>query len=221
VIEKRKAWLTSSWLFLALALMGWAGVNLRARAAAAVQTNDATPFFNRKPYTADMTFTTGRNKNQVHHGKIYAGTQAVRMDMEIQPGMKSTMIIRYDKRVVWMLMPGQSRYMEMPINPRVGLLGALRDSDAKVEREDLGAEMVGDYNCEKYRIHSVSQGHEYDGVVWVGKGGPADGFLVKTQDAKSGATSEFSNIQPGEPPASDFQVPAGYEKFQMPGMPRE
>jgi hypothetical protein len=210
--------MTSTSLIVAILLMGWAGANLWAHATAAAQAGSAKSFYNRKPFTADMTFTTGRNGDQVHHGKIYAGANALRMDMEIQQGMKTSMIVRYDKKVVWMLMPGQPRYMEMPITSRAGLMSALHDSNAQVETHDLGPDKVGGYTCEKYRVHSTSQGHEYNGLVWVGKGGEADGFLVKTQDEKSGATSEFSNIHPGEPPASEFEVPAGYQKFQMPGM---
>jgi outer membrane lipoprotein-sorting protein len=219
VIRKRPIWLAASALVAAAALGGWATVNARAGAAAQI---GGKSFYNRKPFTADMVMTGGRGgEKQSREGKVYAGANAYRMDMEIQAEMKTTMIVRYDKKVVWMLMPGQQRYMEMPITPRAGMMSALRDSDAKVETKDLGPDKVGEYTCEKYRVHTVSQGHDYNGSVWIGKGGDADGFIVKTQDEQTGASMEYRNIHPGEPDASLFEVPAGYQKFQMPGMPQD
>lgn len=174
--------------------------------------------FAHKPFTADMVVKAGKKKDQTFEGKMYAGTHALRMDMRVRPGMESTTIVRYDKKVVWVLIPGQHRYMEMPISPRAGMMAALRDTDAKVELQSLGAEKVGEYECEKYRVQSTSQGHEYNGLVWIASSGSVKGLIVRAEDEKSGATTEYRNIQPGEPDASLFEVPAGYQKFKMPAM---
>jgi hypothetical protein len=205
-------------LALAAAAVGWAGTHRAEPGAQSEQNEAGKGLFNRKPFTADMV-VTGRGNGKELHGKMYAGAHALRMDMEVQPGMESTMIARYDKKVVWMLLPGRREYMEMPISPRAGLMATLRDRDAKVELHDLGAEKIGQYECEKYRVHSTMDGQESSGLVWVGTSGTAKGFIVRVEDEKSGSVSEFRDIQPGEPPASVFELPAGYQKMQMPGMP--
>lgn len=173
----------------------------------------------RKPFTADMVVTTGKAERQTFHGKIYAGEHALRMDIQAQPGLESTNIIRFDKKVVWVLIPNQHMYMEMPLSHDTGMMSALRDSETQYTIRDLGAERVGAYDCEKYSVHWQRQGHESNGLVWIGRSGQAKGFIVRAEDGRTGATSEYRNIQPGEPPASLFEVPAGYRKMQAFGQP--
>ena len=148
-------------------------------------------------------------------GKVYAGDNAYRSEMNMGPGMTMATIVRYDKKVVWMLMPG-NRYMEMPLGERAGTAAALRDKSAKFETQDLGPEKVGPYDCEKYRVHTTTSNYETTSLVWVGKSGDAKGFVVKIQDEKSGMTIEYSNIKPGQPDRSIFEIPPGYQKMQMP-----
>lgn len=204
---------------LALAIFGWAGTIPQQAGTSAPATGAAKEYFNRKPFSADMVMSMNGNKEMTRQGKISAGDHAMRMEMEVQPGMQSTIIVRYDKKVVWMLIPGQQRYMEMPLTPRAGVFAQLRNTGAKVDMQDLGPEKVGEYDCEKYRFHSTSQGVATSGLAWVASSGEAKGFIVRTEDEKSGAMMEFRNIRPGEPPASLFEVPAGYQKMEMPAMP--
>ncbi|HEV2389041.1 MAG TPA: DUF4412 domain-containing protein [Candidatus Acidoferrales bacterium] len=171
--------------------------------------------FNYKPFSADMAMT-GRMGSQ--QGKVYMGENAYRTEMTGRQGMAMATIMRFDKNVVWMLMPG-NRYMEMAMGERAGMMGALHDKTSKIDTQDLGADKVGEYDCEKYRVHTVTANYETTGLVWIGKSGDAKDFLVKTEDEKSGISVEYSNIKPGEPDASLFEVPAGYQKIQMPNMP--
>jgi hypothetical protein len=198
---------------LAVGVLAIAGAGLRAQNPA--QSGSAQPPFNQKPFSADMTMSGPMGSQQ---GKVYAGENAYRSEMTMRQGMTMATIVRYDKKVVWMLMPG-NRYMEMPLGERAGMAGALRDKTAKFETQDLGTEKVGAYDCEKYHVHTTTANYETNGLVWVGKSGDAKGFLVKTQDEKSGMTVEYSNIKAGEPDASVFEVPAGYQKMEMPNMP--
>ena len=213
-------WFAAASCLSVLAISGsaWAGTNDSSTfpAAQSGQNVSADKIFSRKPFTADMVVNAGKDRN--FHGKMYAGNHALRMQMEVRPGVESTTIVRYDKKVIWVLMTDQKRYMEMPMNPRAGMMATLRDQDTKYEIKDLGAEKVGQYACEKYEIHWSRNGHESNGLVWVASSGGVKGMIVRAQDEKTGATTEYSNIQPGEPAASLFEVPAGYQKFDMPGM---
>ena len=199
----------------------WANTGILATLALAAgiglgaQSGQAQSPFNYKPFTADMTMSGKMGSQQ---GKIYAGENAFRTEVTMPGGMSTATIVRYDKKVVWMLMPG-NRYMEMPLGERAGMTGALRDKTAKVDKQDLGPEKVGAYDCEKYRVHTVTSNYDGTGLVWIGKGGDSDRFLIKTEDEKTGATMEYSNIKVGQPDASVFEIPAGYQKMQMPNMP--
>ena len=191
----------------------------RGQAAAPTkQGSSEKQIFSRRPFSADMVITPGGNSSEALHGKIYAGDHAMRMEMQMR-GMESISIVRYDKKVVWILMPAQQRYMEMPITGRAGVVAHLRDPDIKYELQDLGPDKVGDYACEKYRVHWSGQGEAHSSLVWIGTSGDAKGFAVRTEDEKTGAVSEFQNIRPGEPDVALFEIPAGYQKMEMPGMP--
>ncbi len=218
----RMGWLATVSCAAILAMSGaaWAGTNRSALRAGMQAGQSISPekVFVHKPFTADMVVTSGKRNGQAIHGKMYAAEQAMRMDLEAEPGMESSTIVRFDKKVVWVLMPGEQRYMEMPITPRAGMTAALRNTGVKYELQDLGAEKVGSYDCEKYRVHWTDHEQSGSGFVWVATGGDVKGFIVRAEDEKSGATNEYRNIRPGAPPASMFEVPAGYQKMEMPGM---
>jgi hypothetical protein len=203
---------------VALSASAWAGTNRPPRPAAAQAGKSVPPekVFVRKPFTASMVVTSARQNGQTFHGKMYAGNEAMRMDLAMEPGMETSTIVRFDKKVVWMLVPGEQRYMEMPITQHAGMMTALHNSGVKYELRDLGAEKVGTYACEKYRVHWSDNGQNGSGFVWVASSGNVKGFIVRAEDGKTGATNEYHNIQPGEPSASLFELPAGYEKMEMP-----
>ncbi|MDE3136961.1 MAG: DUF4412 domain-containing protein [Acidobacteriota bacterium] len=203
---------------VAMSASAWAATNRPGTLTGAQAGRSVAPekVFVRKPFTADMVVTSARQNGQTLHGRMYAGNQAMRMDLEMEPGMDTSTIVRFDKKVVWMLMPGEQRYMEMPITPRAGMMATLHNSGVKYELRDLGAVKVGSYSCEKYRVHWTDQGQNGSGFVWVASTGTVKGFIVRAEDEKTGATNEYHNIQPGEPSASLFDLPAGYEKMDLP-----
>lgn len=216
----RMGWIATVSCAAVMAMSGpvWAQANRPAPAAGAQAGKSIAPerVFVRKPFTADMVMTSAKQNGRTIHGKMYAAEQAMRMDLEAEPGMETSTIVRFDKKVVWVLMPGEHRYMEMPITPRAGMMATLHASGTKYELQDLGAEKVGSYACEKYRAQWTDHGQSGSGFVWVATAGGVKGFIVRAEDEKSGATNEYRNIRPGEPPASLFEVPAGYEKMEMP-----
>jgi hypothetical protein len=204
---------------LAASGAAWAGKPEPMPGAATQAGRSVSPdkVFVRKPFTADMLVTSAKQNGTMFHGKMYAGEHAMRMDLEMQPGMESSTIVRFDKKVVWVLVAAEQRYMEMPMTPRAGMMAALRNKGAKYELRDLGPDKIGSYGCEKYRVRWTDNDQSGNGYVWVASGGDVKGFIVRAEDEKSGATNEYQNIHPGEPPASLFEVPAGYQKMEMPG----
>lgn len=168
--------------------------------------------FSDRPFTADITI---RGKLAAYHGRMYTGRNAMRTDVDMGHGVTASVIVRYDKGIAWILMSNR-HYIQSPIHQHSDLLSALRDPNAKVQKRDLGPGKVGAYPCEKYQVQVTSGGHKQSGWIWVAKEKRLDGFIVKAQDAGSKETVTLSKIRFGAPPASVFEVPAGYHKLTSP-----
>ncbi|HVB97896.1 MAG TPA: hypothetical protein VNJ12_01000 [Candidatus Dormibacteraeota bacterium] len=191
---------------------GWlsaaqAGRNNRAQATWSESKPSA---FSREPFTADMTILGRQGK---YHGTMYAGRNALRTDVRLTNGATASVIVRYDKGVEWILVPGR-HYIEAPIDKSADLLSSLRDKAAHVEKRDLGPEKVGAYPCEKYRVKVSVRGHELSGWIWVSRARAMHGFVVKAQDQVSGDGVELSHIQLKAPHPSLFDLPAGYRPLR-------
>lgn len=160
-------------------------------------------------FSADQIHTVGK---RVTTGKVYSNGKAIRVEGE-QKGKKSIMIIRMDQKVMWNLMPDQKMYMEMRGFGLNEFAGGLEG--AKVERESLGTEQVGAYNCEKYRVQTTYEGHVYTGIEWDAK--ELNAFPVKRADEKGDWSTEYQNVHLGAQDPSLFEIPDGYKKFSLGG----
>ena len=196
-----------------------AGLGLWARPAAAVAPREQSSSesgwdLNARAFSAVQVVTDTKRKEQ-HRMKMYARPQMFRMDMD-EKGEQMSMIMRFDRDVMWTVMPKQKSYMELSLKLGKSFSDRLRDPKAKVEREDLGRERVGQYNCTKYRVRVTSEGETYTGIIWAAQ--ELNGFPVKMTDEKGEAVVEFQDIQLTAPELSLFEPPAGYQKMVMPSL---
>jgi hypothetical protein len=175
-----------------------------------------------RSFSSTMVVTANGRTMQM---KYYVTPGAVRMEMA-QNGTQMIMIMRIDCQVMWNIMPQQQMYMEMNIaNLTRGLGGAggqnvvnaMSMPDTKVDREKIGSEQVGQYMCDKYHFTVTTKNGTYSGTMWAAR--QLNDFPVKLVDDKTGATTEFRDINLGAQDASLFQPPSGYRKMTMPGMP--
>jgi hypothetical protein len=164
-----------------------------------------------KPFSADQVHTMGKRTTT---GKIYANENAVRMEAQ-QGGKNSITIMRFDRKVMWMLMPEQKTYMEMPWQGLGEVASTMKG--ATVQKDSLGSEQVGSFHCDKSRVHTTYEGKTYVSIEWAAK--ELDGFVVKRQGEDGSWSTEYQNIHMGPQDPSLFEIPAGYQKFAMPGMP--
>jgi len=163
-----------------------------------------------RPFSAEVINTIGK---ETHRGKVYAIEKAMRTEGD-EKGQKGITIVRYDRKVMWILMPDQKMYMEM------ANLGPGADwsklEGAKVQRESLGTEQVGPYHCDKSRVRVTYEGHMYTSIEWAAK--ELNGFIVKSQGEKGEWTTEYQNIRLGPQDPSLFEIPSGYHKLSMGSM---
>jgi len=165
--------------------------------------------------------------------KIYVGKDKVRMESQDRQGGPGAFIIDEAKNTRVALMPDKHMYMDFGQMPMLPLAFSFwRPTDAndacsqwlKIAEQMKTRNKVS--NCTKVGSDSVNgrsavkyQGTSTDGkttYVWVDT---KLRFVVKTEGADSGM--EMRNIQEASQPASMFEIPAGYTKFDMGSMMKQ
>lgn len=164
-----------------------------------------------RPFSADQIRTV---RNKTTTGKVYFTQNAMRIESTDKKGDEGIQIMRFDKKVMWMLMPTQKMYLEMPWE-NLGEWATWADQQG-VQRESLGSEQVGDYHCDKYRVHVTLDGKTYTSLEWDAK--ELEGLPVKVQDENGTWITEYTSVKLGPQDPSLFEVPEGYQKMGLGGM---
>lgn len=165
-------------------------------------------------YAADTNMETAQGAMQ---GRVFHARGMERREMNAG-GQQMVSITRQDKKVMWMLMPEQKAYMEMP-------LGASRDqgdiSGWTFEQTVVGPEVLDGVKTTKSKVVAKApKGDKMGGFWWT----TADDVVVKMdvlaldKGSKTRIKMELKNLKVGKQDPALFEVPAGYSKMQMPGM---
>jgi hypothetical protein len=178
-------------------------------------------------FSADVV-TTKQSGSSVAM-KLYLGKDKMRIEsMDQGRENQGVGILNFSTQTVIVLMKQQQKYMEMPAAQSPGqrlMYNFFQTGDVenacgdwqKIARNQsgtchkVGHETVNGRNTVKYE-GTNSKGES--GYFWLD---PQLRFPVKWQE-KDNSGGELRNIQEGPQPASLFQVPAGYTKFDMGGM---
>lgn len=173
------------------------------------------------PFSADMKYTSKRAGGTDTTGKVYLGQENMRIEVnEGGPYGGAVVINNFATHTSDVLLPSQHMYMEMSSDrSKMGrsrnLLPDIRgldpnnpcSHDQSYTCKDLGAETVDGRATEHWRIT------DKDGSVsdaWIDK---ALKFPIKS--VSDGQTWTLTNIKEGEPAASLFEIPSGYQKMDM------
>ena len=160
-------------------------------------------------FSAD-TVTTMQG-GQKMSGKMYFKPDKFRMEMKTNEEM--VMITRIDKKVAWNVMTKQKMYMEMPFDlknkPKVEEKFA-----GEIERKEIGSETIDGHPTKKYLITYKAGDKKEQVYQWLATDIK---FPVKTSAVDGSWSQEFKNIKMGPQRDSLFEVPAGFQKMQMPG----
>ncbi len=156
-------------------------------------------------FSADMVSREGK---ETVTARIVAAGDKIRVEMP-----ESTMIIRRDKNLMWVLMPAGKTYMEQPIN-MAQAPKATREFDGEIERVAMGIETVDGQPAEKFKVTYLENGKKVSVYQWLRAGE----FPVKVEAIDGSWSTEFKNLKTGIQAAGLFEPPAGYEKFAMPDL---
>ena len=145
-------------------------------------------------------------------GKVYVKGDKMRNEIEAS-GHPIINIMRPDQKLVWIIMPQQKAYMEMPINPGTQQQMMTMTEKQKAKMKKVGSETIDGRNCDKYETTMGHQGKSMKVFVWI----PADlGVPIKVVAEDGSFSMEYKDIKPGEVAASLFEAPQGYQKMKMP-----
>jgi len=164
-----------------------------------------------REYAADQII---RSREGTVTGKIAVSPDRYRLEMALE-GQRQVMIARFDKRVVWMLMPEERMYVEMPLAAEAGEALSGRDPTQKVERQLVGSETVSGHPTKKYKVTVTGKDGTYVGYQWLAQ--DLGELPIRWEDEQGTGRVELRNIKVGRQPADLFEVPAGFQKLAMPG----
>jgi hypothetical protein len=159
-------------------------------------------------FSADIINTT---KGKIFKGKIFISKDKTRMETP-----ESITITRMDKKLVWILMPKDKKYMEQPFDPGKAV-GTQEKVSGEIERKLIGKEMIDGKMTNKYQIVYNQNGRKETLFQWFA---PGLQMPIKIVANDNSWTMEYKNIKKAKQPDSLFEVPAGYQKFsyQKPSM---
>ncbi|MDP2689825.1 MAG: DUF4412 domain-containing protein, partial [Deltaproteobacteria bacterium] len=135
----------------------------------------------------------------------------------VEDGNTMVMILRHDKKVIWMLMPENKTYMEMKF-PKEGRKDDI--GSYTIDSTTIGPETVNGVTATKSKVIMTSpNGDKMGGFWWATK----EGIIVKldalsvSSGGKERMKTYLENLKVGKQDASLFEIPSDYTKMDMMG----
>ena len=142
-------------------------------------------------------------------GKIYVQDGKLRQEFNDEKGQTIT-IVRPDQKVIWVIMPLERAYLEMPLRWKLPGQFIQIPKDALSKRL-VGHETVNGYETERYEVTVRTGSGLEKQTFWLA---PKLGTPVKMVCHERRFSVEYKSIK--EAPQSDrlFTLPPGYRKLQ-------
>ena len=153
-----------------------------------------------------------RAEGQEMRGKIFMKGQKIRNELDAE-GQTNITIVRPDKKVVWMVMPAEKMYMEMPVTDEAQEKLLIKKPEDQAKMKLLGTETVNGYECDKYEMSTTVEGKPVKQYNWVAK---KLGMAIKVEAADGSFSMEYRDINMAGVADALFEVPQGYQKMAMP-----
>ncbi len=183
--------------------MGWRGWWLLLLLLAAPGVARAAEF------SAQMLIKDGP---KIMPGRIFVKDGKMRQEFNDEEGQTIT-IVRPDKRVMWVVIPQEKTYVEMPFRGKLPGQFPQIPPDAVTKRK-VGTEMVNGYLADRYEV--TTRGGA-SGVtrqtVWVAQKLDTP---VKMVSQEANLSLEYKSIKEGGVADRLFEPPPGYKKTTQP-----
>ncbi len=147
-------------------------------------------------------------------GKIYVQDGKMRQEFNDAEGQTIT-IVRPDQKVVWVIIPQERTYVELPMKQKLPGQFLQMPAEALAKRL-VGKETVNGYEAEKYQVMVREGGLPEIQIIWVAT---KLGTPVKLTSKGGNFSVEYQTIKEGPQPDRLFNLPPGFKKLAAPGLP--
>jgi len=145
--------------------------------------------------------------------KVYMKPDKYRSDDE---STGTATIVRKDLNKVWTIIKPQSVFMEMQGVTEEQSKAADLEVKGEVSRKAIGNETIGGHPSTKYEVTAKVGNEAVTTHMWWATD---INFPVKTAAVDGSWSMEYRDINLCKQPDSLFEVPEGYTKMSIPGMP--
>ncbi len=172
----------------------------------------ANPWTLTTEYSADVVITSG---GQTINSRVNRTPNALRTETQ-QRGQTMTAIVRLDRNLGWLLIPGTRNAAEVDLSGFPMLPGLLRNPNATATRE--GTETIDGMTVTRWRVEGGEPGARFNGKVWA----TAEGVVVKiegeseTNQQRQPFTLVARNVRIARQAPGLFEIPDGYQRIQVP-----
>jgi hypothetical protein len=185
----------------------------------------ATAVFAQEDFSAKAV-NLQAGKDPTNQAKIYVTKDKMRIESTQPNGRGGAAIVNFSTQTTDILMPDRKMYMEFPQGQGPGAssmkgmfhIGNADDACGDWRRittakpnsscRRIGSDTVNGRSTVKYE---ATGDNGKSGNFWID---PKLHFPIKWQDSEHGG--ELQDIKEGSQPASLFEIPSDYQKFQMP-----
>jgi hypothetical protein len=175
-------------------------------------------------YSADrVTLTEDGGRSMQLNMRVNYARGKERNETELH-GQRLIMILRHDKKLAWMLISDQHKYMETSYAKQAQYC---HWPCVNIEKgkgyTTLGTEAVNGIETTKYKIVCIDkEGKTIEGLFWVADNGVVAkmDFTTTSKGSKpQHAVIELRNLKIAKQDSSLFEIPAGYSEMPKSGMP--
>jgi hypothetical protein len=145
-------------------------------------------------------------------GKIQVSNGKLRQEFTDERGQTIT-IVRPDLKVVWVILPLQGSYMEMPLTTKLPGQFIQMPPGAAGKRL-VGQERLHGYDTEKYEVSVPVSRHMEKQVYWLA---PKLGLPIKMECRERRFSLEYQSIREEKVPDRRFNLPPGVKKLDSIG----
>ena len=162
------------------------------------------------PFSAERSVVTNGKSYQ---GRVYAAPGMQRHEQSLN-GLPIIAILRADRQVAWVILPGLHVYAEFAFPKAVTDYDGMAALGAPV-----GVETVSGLRSARYRLeHEGSDGSALDGWVWMNDDGivtKLDGTYTSKSSKVVKASFLLTNIKLGPQDPALFEIPPGCKKMPI------
>lgn len=158
-------------------------------------------------FSADVV---NKVQGKTFYAKIYMKANKIRLENQ---GQQNYSIVRMDKNLVWLIFPKDKAYMEMISYETQAPATLLK---GEIGRKFLGTETINGLETKKYEVTIKEEEKTIKAWQWIST---ALNYAIKISAIDGSWSSEYKNLKMESQPDSLFELPAGFQKMEVPLFP--